>query len=189
MNRRSIGHLFLTVSLALQANLILLILLAIWRRVTSTTLLFDQFVFLTLLCIPLGLVILKLPPYRQQLPFGKLEKFLLSVVISLLFFSTVQYSILAVDRSRSLYIFSWIEGGKVVSNGSKILALDFESKIEDLSAPIALQQRIDEQVSRKLMKISDQGLVENTSMGKLILWSANNLASAFELRGWYKNTA
>ena len=174
--------------MVLQVNFILLIILAVWRRIVSTTLLFDQFVFLTVLSVPLGLTLFLIAPLKQKLQFGKLERFLISLVISLLFFSTAQYSILAVDRSRSLYIFSWIETKKVVSDGSKILLTQKDSAIEDFSSPRALQQRIDEQVSRKLMKVSDQGIVENTSFGKVFLLVAENFASVFKLTGWYRNT-
>jgi len=187
-NKVFASNVFWTIFLTLQVNFVLLMILVVWRRIVSTTLLFDQFVFLTFLCIPLGLTFFLAPPLKQRLQFGKLERFLVSLVISLLFFSTAQYSILAVDRSRSLYIFSWIETKKVVSDGSKILLAQKESAIEDFSSPRALQQRIDEQISRKLMKVSKEGLVENTFIGKLFLLTAENLAAVFKLTGWYRNT-
>lgn len=179
---------FWTVILFFQVNCVLLITLAVWRRIVSTTLLFDQFVFLTILSVPLGLILLQIAPLRQKLQFGRLERILISLVISLLFFSTSQYSILAVDRSRSLYIFSWIETKKVISDGSKVVITQKDSNIEDFSSPRALQQRIDEQVSRKLMKVSNQGVVENTLLGKGFLLLAENFASVFRLTGWYENT-
>jgi hypothetical protein len=115
-------------------------------------------------------------------------KFFVSATASLLFFSVVQYSVLAVDRSRSLYVFGWVEEGSIQSeNGRYVLKVtgnDLVSQIEN----DAISQRIHEQISRGLMKNSKDNEVELTFFGKGILFISEVLASVFNLDGWHRNS-
>jgi len=171
-------------------TLLATITLAVVRVWVPSTLLFDQFLVLTLLIfLILSVFLVKKKKLRTAYFFSAdaVTKILVSGAISLLFFSTVQYSVLTVDRSRSLYLFAWIKSGAVKYDGKRITVLDFSKDPADLQNTEAIAQRIDEQRSRFLMSVSNKD-TQLTFGGNCLLRVSRILASIFNLRGWYANT-
>lgn len=114
-------------------------------------------------------------------------KFFSALVIALLFFSVVQYSVLAVDRSRSLYIFSWVDQGLISQKNGIVRVKSIEPDPGSLSDLPAVSQRVHEQVQRGLMSDSNE-VIELTFSGKLVLAVSNLFAKVFNLTGWYSHT-
>jgi hypothetical protein len=167
-----------------------LFILGIVRIKFPTSLLFDQFCLLTAIVSMITFLMLKfggrsfLPMLNKKDTF---TKFMVAMVSGLLFFSTVQYSVLAVDRSRSLYIFSWVDEGLISKNSSGISVSDISVDPEDLREINSINQRIKEQEARGLMKVNSEK-VQLTFSGKLLLSIAKLFAAAFNLKGWYLHT-
>jgi len=155
-----------------------------------TSLLFDQFCLLTAFVSMITFLILKFgkgsvfPTLTRKDTFTKV---LIGMLSGSLFFSTVQYSVLAVDRSRSLYVFSWVEEGLIKVNSSGISVADVSVDPEGLRDLESINQRIKEQEARGLMK-SNSEEVQLTFSGKLLLGVAKLFAVAFNLKGWYLHT-
>lgn len=185
--RNSIFILIWISFISLITYLILLAILATYRHTSQSSLLFDQFLVLTFIASPVFMYFLKFDFFKERIQIGYLSKFLVSIIVSLFFFSTVQYSILAVDRSRSLYVFSWVDTKKVVSSGKEIISINGAADIQELNYPDAIQQRINEQISRKLMRI-DNNEVRNSFLGNMLLVCSEYLAIVFNLNGWKSNT-
>lgn len=112
-------------------------------------------------------------------------RLLIYVNLIALMFSTLvlPYSLLNVDRSRSFYVLSWVEQGRVsVENGQIILKVQSTE-----SADIAgVDLRLMEQEQRGLIQESN-GIYKVTNMGKLTLMVANHLAKIFNLINWEVN--
>jgi hypothetical protein len=93
------------------------------------------------------------------------------------------YSLLNVDRSRSFYVLSWVEQGKVsVENGQIILNVKSTESLDRSGVYL----RLVEQQQRGLINRSNQ-TYEITSMGKLALAIATMLAQTFSLENWEAN--
>lgn len=148
-----------------------------------TNLLFDQFVAITFLIFLLSLCILSLKSIQAKTNFNNFEKFLVCAFSALLYFSTIEYGVLAVDRSRSLYIFSWVQAERIVVNSGEIEVIRPNFEMNDQSA---IQQRIYEQVDRKLMNINGNQ-VRLTFLGHILTTIASAVAKIFNLKGWYRN--
>ena len=171
---------------ALAASLVLAVV-RIWQ---PTTLLFDQFLILTfLIFICLTLFLLRGNNLKKGYFFSsdRVTKILVAALISLLFFSTIQYSVLTVDRSRSLYLFAWVKKGVVESDKGVIRILDYSQDPSDLHNVDAIAQRIHEQTSRKLMSVHNNK-VQLTFADNLLLKFSRVVAAIFNLKGWYSNT-
>jgi hypothetical protein len=167
-----------------------LFVLGIVRIQFPTSLLFDQFCLLTMFLSIVTFLILKLGRYGflpKLMRKDTFTKVLIATVSGLLFFSTVQYSVLAVDRSRSLYIFSWVEEGLITKSSSGVSVSDSSVDPEGLRDIISINQRIEEQEARGLMK-SNSDEVQLTFSGKLVLGVAKFFAATFNLKGWYLHT-
>jgi hypothetical protein len=90
-------------------------------------------------------------------------------------------TLLNVDRSRSFYVLSWIDSGKITysAKGFKVTAKSPEADDE-----AGVIQRVLEQQSRGLVHESEMKL---TSKGKLTLEIANRLSWLFDLENWTLN--
>jgi hypothetical protein len=164
--------------------------LAAVRLKFPSNLLFDQFLVLTVIVFGVSLFItnLKSSALPKSISFLSPEaKFFACMTVSLLFFSTVQYSVLAVDRSRSLYIFSWVDDGIIKSLNGQISIISTKEDPEGLADVAAITQRIQEQTSRGLMSIEGSS-VQLTRTGKGVLYTAKFTARFFNLRGWFNHT-
>jgi hypothetical protein len=185
-NKTSTGIWFQFLLIAATTNISALIVLALWRLITPTTLLFDQFVLLTFMIFMASLYLLQMRIFSKIKSCDNFTKFLVATVCALFFFSTFEYGILAVDRSRSLYVFQWVKDGKIdVKGGIHIRNVkSIEAKDQN-----AIYQRIIEQEKRKLMYIDqDSFSVKLTTLGDLFLSSARLLSKVFSLNGWRSNS-
>ena len=164
--------------------------LAAVRLKFPSNLLFDQFLVLTVIVFAVSFFLAK---YKSSVLLKSIHslspeaKFFACMTVALLFFSTVQYSVLAVDRSRSLYIFSWVDDGIIKSLNGQIGTISTEKDPEGLADVAAISQRIQEQSSRGLMSIDDSTF-QLTLAGKGLLYVAKFTAKFFNLRGWFDHT-
>jgi hypothetical protein len=96
----------------------------------------------------------------------------------------LQFSLVNIDRSRSFYVLSWADQGKIVNLESGF-ALKNVSSIERLN-PEAINVRVAEQIEKNLLSL-DGNLVRTTSSGKLAVWVAEKLSEIFKLQNWELN--
>jgi hypothetical protein len=93
--------------------------------------------------------------------------------------------VLNIDRSRSVFILSWVHNHEIdISQGNVRVVKFTSSEMENLDA---LKLRINEQVQRGLMKVESDRIFLSVS-GKLILYVSQRIASIFQLGGWEQNT-
>lgn len=170
--------------------LIVTFLLVLWRRTTPTDLLFDQFCIISILLFVLSFLRNKCVDKRNK---GKktIERAIaIALISSLIYFSTVQYTVLAIDRSRSFYVLSWVDRGWFAyKDGSLILKPTVVREDIDLDPDNLepIQQRIDEQISRRLIEIKGEK-IQLTRIGELFLGTSNLTARLFNLKNWKNNT-
>jgi hypothetical protein len=113
-----------------------------------------------------------------------------ALISSLIYFSTIQYTVLAVDRSRSFYVLSWVEKGWFNYAGGSlnldptVVRGDIDLDTDNLEP---IQQRIDEQISRRLIEIKGEK-IQLTPVGELFLSTSNLTATLFNLKNWKTNT-
>lgn len=107
---------------------------------------------------------------------------IIGLMLSLL---VLPYTLLNVDRSRSFYVLSWVDQGRVfVENGQIIL----EVKSAESADIAGVDLRLKEQDQRGLIR-EGNGIYKVTNTGKLTLWIANLLAKVFNLTNWEANKA
>jgi hypothetical protein len=170
----------------LQAWILGSFLLVTYRRFNPSTLLFDQFVTATGAVFLLSIALLYNKRFGFKNEWNTFTRLMTSMCVALLFFSTVQYSVLAVDRSRSLYIFSWVDTKKISwQSEQKSVAIQNNLYSEKVEIE-ALTQRVNEQVARGLMKI-EKNQIKLTVVGKFMLQFSKMFAVVFNLKGWYEN--
>ncbi len=135
---------------------------------------------------------LKYSTSRSANPISKIKQAAaISLVSSLLYFSIVQYTVLAIDRSRSFYVLSWIDQGLFIDERNNYVLTDknLPTSIDlDPNNLVPINQRISEQISRKLVTVQDSNLVLTTA-GKIMLKISNYTAEIFNLNGWKSNTS
>ncbi len=114
--------------------------------------------------------------------FGR--RFQLTVIASLLFFLSAQFTILNIDRSRSFYVLSWINLERIQIRGESYDLSKVDSP--EKSNINAIAARIEEQVSRGLV-ISKNSELQLTRRGELVLWAAELSGDLFHLEYWESN--
>jgi hypothetical protein len=93
------------------------------------------------------------------------------------------YSLVNVDRSRSFYVLSWVNLGKVsVTSGEITLDVSSHESVDK----IGILERLNEQEQRGLVRQMDGTFVVSNS-GKFFLQIANLLSKLFNLENWEKN--
>ncbi len=148
------------------------------RRVYAPALLFESIIasiFVTLLVLFAVFLIFKC---------YKLMKFesLICIFLSLSIFYSISFStIMNTDRSKSLYVLSWIhdQGPITEANLAKLL----EKKYGQYDSAY-ISQRILEQTRRGVFKIND-GEISVTELGRIYWNCAEVFALVFNLTGWY----
>jgi len=155
-------------------TIIVLSLLAIWRRIEVSTFLFTQ---LTILCLIIYIVLLLIS--------NKLGKVLRrQELVSVLIAFTVASSLtLNIDRSRSFSTLKWVH--ELQSNGAVSL---IELKVyKDLSPEDfrAVQQRVEEQIQLGSIIEKREGVVLSRR-GEIIIWIADRIARFCNLTGFNK---
>ena len=153
-------------------------ILMIWRYFIRTSLIFDQIFAISLVSLLL-FVSLKL---KENLNFNKLKipDFNITIISILLFFILGTSVLMNVDRSRSIYIFKWIN--RCQETPTKDYTECLISSRTDESEVVF---RIREQIARKLVK-EENARYELTIGGSAIFVASNQLAHIFNLDG-YKN--
>ena len=113
------------------------------------------------------------------------EESLTLIIFSLALCLCFQSIILNVDRSRSFYVLSWINQGKVLvkNDGDYYLSGVVSSERESLDA---IKQRLVEQRDRGLIEIKGDRVVL-TKLGTFFYISAEKLAYLYDLKGWKLN--
>jgi hypothetical protein len=174
--------LFLQSLLVVTLNSVLLILIRIFY---PSNLLFDQILilcFLSFIAFFLAYVCQKYlgKGVVHRVKTGRTTSLavLLGVLIFYIFGTGV---LLNVDRSRSLYIFQWVDQ---CSNSLRCID-NYQKQMYGNLGMIEVNQRIEEQISRGLMTMKSEQ-VFLTSTGKVIENSADLVAWMFNLEG-YKN--
>lgn len=93
------------------------------------------------------------------------------------------YSLVNIDRSRSFFVLSWVDHGKIsVNSGEITLSVDSHESVDK----IGVLQRLNEQEQRGLVSKKDNSF-EVTGYGKFMLRIANSLAKLFNLENWEAN--
>ena len=107
------------------------------------------------------------------------------LLVSILFISLANLSLVNIDRSRSFYLLAWVGDSKVFQYDSR---LDLSMVLSSESSNIdAIKVRLNEQISRGLVS---QGGSEYslTNLGKTYLLISDILADWFELENWEINS-
>jgi hypothetical protein len=181
----SLGKLFKD-SLLLQSLLVVTLnsaLLMLIRIFYPSNLLFDQILILCLLSFFALFLAFVCQKYLSK---GAVQRFkadrttslavLLGVLIFYIFGTGV---LLNVDRSRSLYIFEWVD-----QCSNSLTCIDnYQKKMYGNLGMLEVNQRIEEQISRGLMTMKSDRLFL-TSTGKVIENSAVLMAWMFNLEGY-----
>ena len=93
------------------------------------------------------------------------------------------YSLVNIDRSRSFFVLSWVDHGKISVNSGEITLSVISHESVD---KIGVLQRLNEQEQRGLVNKKDNSF-EVTDYGKFMLRIANFLAKLFNLENWEAN--
>ena len=158
----------------LSTNLLLIIIRILW----NSTLIFDQLLLIGIFSIVFFLLILR---FFRFSGLGTIGFLVLSVVTSVLLIFQVVGN---VDRSRSLFILSWVKEYDIQCNSKLDLSEIQSSETKDLNGVV---QRIEEHKKRKLLKESQGGWCRLTSTGLFVYNIADFLAGVYSLDGWAKN--
>ena len=161
-------------------------LLVLLRQFSSSSLIFDQVFLICCLTISAGLMGVLYSFKRNKDRHVLIIQFLAFTLGVVLFYNFSNATLLNVDRSRSLYIFSWIQHGEVqIRDGH--LDLSRVHSDERLNT-VAIKQRLDEQQLRSLVKVDNSGRVFLTSSGRFVLALSKLLARICHLSGWERNS-
>jgi hypothetical protein len=187
---KTVKQLIVVATSGIIASLVATFLLVIWRQFNPTNLLFDQFCIISAILVGLSFLL-----NRSNLSRGTANKSMessiaIAVTTSLLYFSTVQYTVLAIDRSRSFYVLSWVDQGwfNYSQNSLRLTSKSNPQGIDlDKNNLEPIEQRIEEQISRKLIKI-DGNEIHLTFFGKTTLIISEKTALIFNLKNWQANT-
>jgi hypothetical protein len=106
------------------------------------------------------------------------------LLIVLIFFTITSLTLVNVDRSRSIYVLSWISEDRVKLNNNYIDLAQVKST-EKLNID-GVRQRINEQIKRGLV-IKDGNQLELSKGGLVIVLISKYVAKVFNLNGWDKN--
>jgi hypothetical protein len=152
------------------------------RRATPEIILFESILLSALITILVVVCYYAIQCMRKKTKFGY-ENFL-SLLLSLLMFYSLSFSIIMnTDRSKSLYVLSWVHDLGPISEEN--LAKEVKKKYGEYDATY-IQQRIIEHKSRGVF-IERNGLVQTSNLGNLYWNVANKIAGVFKLSGWFSS--
>ena len=107
------------------------------------------------------------------------------VIIGVLtFFLLAQGTLLNIDRSRSLYVLSWVHFHEITYVDKQLALDDVISSEAEVSE--AISQRIDEHIARGLIENGEKK-ISLTPRGELYFEVADMLADIYNLDGWKQN--
>ena len=177
MSKRIKGEI-LTLVVALSLTIIGFCFLALIRLFDPNTFLFVQILILSIL------LLITLYAYtakrKGRLGVTLRGKELISVVIM---FTLLSFSLLNIDRSRSIYLLKWIS----VSEKSELSSQEFiDSRANSKLDVQDLTQRLNEQKSIRTISIHDDQ-IKLTSFGRIIVWTSSFVGSLQNLKGYKSN--
>lgn len=109
----------------------------------------------------------------------------INCLLGLFVYCTIPFQIIGtVDRSRSLFIFEWVECAPTNSTYQSI-----SNKIDTVfgkETSIAFDLRLTEQIKRGFMK-ETSGKIELTTRGQIVFVTAVTVSKIFSLKGWKQN--
>lgn len=150
------------------------------RQVTQRIILFESILLSILITAVIVFSFFALE-YKRDINQSNYEKFL-SVFVSLLLFYSMSFSIvLNTDRSKSLYVLSWVHDLGPITE--KNLSQKIRIKYGEYDSSY-IEQRIIEQKSRGVF-VEQNGLIQTSSLGNVYWYAANKIAGIFKLSGWY----
>lgn len=162
-------------------NVVGLVILAVWRVFEPTSRLADQTLAVAILMGVCGGATL-VPLFRARRgawPNGLLAG-LAGVTCGLVFLQGIASVAINVDRSRSLFVLLWISQLEPSQPDAIVEQVSCEFGAQDEAG---LRQRIAEHEQRGLVAASTEG-VQLTSVGQLIVGTANLTAKVLNLKGW-----
>lgn len=168
----------ITLVVAISITIIGFCLLAFIRIFDPNTFLFIQILILSIL------LLITLYSYTTKRK-GKLGvtlrgRELISVVIM---FTLLSFSLLNIDRSRSVYLLKWVS----VSEKSELTSQEFINSRANSKLDVRdLTQRVQEQKSIRTISIYEDQ-IKLTSLGKIIVWTSNFAGSFQNLKGYKSN--
>jgi hypothetical protein len=168
----------LTLVVALSTTVIGFCLLAFIRLFDPNTFLFIQILILSILL----LITLYAYTAKRKGRLGETlrGRELISVVIM---FTLLSFSLLNIDRSRSVYLLKWVS----VSEKSELTSQEFiESRANSNLDVQDLTQRLNEQKSIRTISIDDDQ-IKLTPLGTIIVWTSNFAGSFQNLKGYKSN--
>jgi hypothetical protein len=140
-------------------------------------LLFDQIILLSAITFIVSMIIST--PTILRLSMLRKEKICISLLAASLFYIFGTAVLLNVDRSRSLYVFTWVDQ----CNNSVNCIKSYVLKSYGNRGWEEVYSRINEQSARGLMKVTgDQ--VKLTKSGNVVLKSAEISSFVFNLKGF-----
>jgi hypothetical protein len=167
-----------TLVVALSVTVIGFCLLAFVRLFDPDTFLFIQILILSIL------LLITLYAYTAKRK-GRLSvtlrgRELISVVIM---FTLLSFSLLNIDRSRSVYLLKWVS----VSEKTGLTSQEFIDSHANSKLDVRdLTQRVREQKSIRTISIHDDQ-IKLTSLGTIIVWTSNFAGSFQNLKGYKSN--
>jgi hypothetical protein len=156
------------------------IFLLVVRKVKDDMLLFESILFTTFLQTLILITLAgtkKIGSMFRKLYRSPIIIFLLSGLVS---FNLLFFSLMMIDRSKSLYVIQWVGEQKNATReeifnakGVQVNSLDFDY----------INLRIEEQIKRKII-VNNQDQLSLSNYGKIIYSIANVIAKIFALKNW-----
>ena len=150
------------------------------RQITQTIILFESILISILLTVLLAISFYFIQQKRGIIKFD--YETLLSLFVSVLLFYSISFStIMNTDRSKSLYVLSWVHDLGPITE--KNLAQKIRIKYGEYDSSY-IQQRITEHKSRGVF-VERNGFIQTSTLGNVYWYVANKIAGIFKLSGWY----
>jgi hypothetical protein len=157
-----------------------ILLLLVLRRISPSFLLFEAIILAVTLPFLLFLLVYRLRKIKYLFK-NIFSNPLLSIMLSsLVIFNLLFFSLMMIDRSKSLYIINWVGNGQPISREDLIKKVGV---IENSNDGKYIEIRIEEQLSRNVIS-ENNGLLKLTYYGSLLKSFADFTAKIFLLKGW-----
>lgn len=144
----------------------------------SVTLLFESILVSTLL---LGIFKI-LQTYRRNQSWKQTKQELPRILlVVLLVFNLMFFSLMMIDRSKSLYVVRWIGDCPGLSEDEVLIEVrDQLGQFDDQY----IRLRIEEQITRSIVNRDQTEKLRLSVFGKTVYFIANSLSNLFGLEGW-----
>jgi|688.fasta_scaffold678286_1 hypothetical protein len=167
-----------TLVVAMSISLTGFFLLALIRLFDSNTFLFIQ---ISILSVSLLVILYIYTAQRKnRLSVALQGRELVSVVVM---FTLLSFSLLNIDRSRSVYLLKWVS---ISEKSETTFQVFIDSRANSKLDVRDLTQRLNEQKSLKTISIHENQ-IELTLFGRFIVWTSNFVGSFQNLKGYKSN--